>query len=490
MTHRHYSSDKEEIRRLNKENEELRKKIASIPNFQFSITDRQKAIIEFITKNPGISKAEIIRKLTQDSKGSRVTIVNDIDELENEHHIIICKRDKPNSQIYKVYVNEDNILLDTYDKLYDFKKNFIETIDKVILDKNWTEEIEHNKFELVISSLILIYVHALNSYITYILLEWSNKFENDTILLNKLFSLIIFTFVEINLKLITSFQIPYVKPLTGLSTFREISSPLSQGFLYKQFLLKPHIILNILKEYQRINLHSQIFPLLESAWKLSYPIYENISIFGPSTNEIKLRPLKQIHYTDANLPLLLFHYVRDHCNKIDPKILSRLPESHLIPPSFDIPLKLDEVFYKTVLLETLGQEKYSKINREFLINELARFVEYLEGLNYKKEQITEWKKEYPNDKTFEIKCTKYIHAVENFISTILENKTIVNILDIFINIKECKTERPKKLKDSITLASLESFFTELSKYRDLEKAMKITYDDVMNAANINYENQS
>ena len=75
----------------------------------------------------------------------------------------------------------------TYNKLNDFKKHFIETIDKIILDKNWSENIENNKFNIVISSLILIYTHTLNTYIAYILLEWSNKVQNDTTLLNKLF---------------------------------------------------------------------------------------------------------------------------------------------------------------------------------------------------------------------------------------------------------------------------------------------------------------
>ena len=119
----------------------------------------------------------------------------------------------------------------------------------------------------------------------------------------------------------------------------------------------------MLKEYQKIDLHENLFPLLESVWKLSYPIYENIKMFGPSSNEIKLRS-KQIYYTESNLPLLLFHYIRDHCNKINPQTI-RFPEPSLIPPSFDIPLRLDEDFYKNILSETLGQKKYSELNQEF-----------------------------------------------------------------------------------------------------------------------------
>ena len=117
-------------------------------------------------------------------------------------------------------------------------------------------------------------------------------------------------------------------------------------------------------------------------------------------------------------------------------------------------------------------------------------MEYVQGLNHKKERIIKWKKEYPNDMTFEIKSKKYIQTVESYISTILKNKTIVNVLSIFINIEKSKSEKPKKLKDSITSDSLDSFFTELSKYRDLEIEMKIAYDDVMNTAKIIYKNQS
>jgi hypothetical protein len=498
MIHRFRLTDKEEIDELRKkleecrkENEELKKDIALLPNFKFDLTKRQKAIIKFITNNPGKNKEDIIKKLTQDSQGSLMTIRKDIKILEEEYNMIISKKDKSNRWISQFYINEDSILLDTYNNLNNFKKNFIETIDNIVKDENWSKNVELNKFDIVISSLILIYVHTLNTYITYILLEWSNKLENDTTLLNKLFSLIFFTFVEINLKLINSFRIPYVKPLTGLPTFKEITSPVSQGFLYNQFLLKPHIILNVLKEYQKIKLHPYIFPLLDSAWKISSPVYENISMFGPSTNEIKLRPLRQIHYTDTNLSLLLFHYIRDHCNKFEQKIiLPRFPEPTLISPSFDIPIRRDEVFYKTILLETIGQEKYSEINQRFLVNELSRFVEYLQGLEYKKRQITKWKKEYPNGKTFEIKCTKYVQIIENFISTILENKIIENTLSIFIKLVKSKSEKSKELNNSITLNSLESFFRELAKYRDLEKEIDMAHIDVMNAVKLIYKNHA
>ena len=489
-------SDKDEITELRKrltdcmqENKKLKKEIASIPNVKFDLSDRQKAIIEFIKTNPGKNKEDIIRKLTQDSKGSLMTIRKDIKILEEEYKMIISRKDVANRWISQYYLNEENILLDTYNKLNDFKKHFIETIDKIILDKNWIENIENNNFNIILSSLILIYTHTLNTYITYILLEWSNKFQNDTTLLNKLFSLIFFTFVEINLKLINSFHIPHVKPLTGLSTPKEILSPLSQGFLYKQFLLKPHIILNMLKEHQKINLHEYLFPLLESVWKLSYPIYENIKMFGPSSNEIKLRTLKQIYYTDSNLPLLLFHYIRDHCNKINPKTI-RFPEPSLIPPSFDTSLRLDEDLYKNILLETLGQKKYSELNREFLVNELARFVEYLQDLNYKKEQITGWEDEYPDDKTFKIKCRKHVKAIDNYISNILESKTISNVLNIYVKRKEAKSEQAKKLQDSLTIDSLNSFFNELDNYRNLEKEMNETYDKIWNDVKIKCENES
>lgn len=478
---RTYVSYKDEIKKLMKENEELKTKIALMPHAQFAITERQKAIIEFITNNPGKNKEDIIRKLTKDSKGSRNPIVKDIKLLEEEHHIIICKKDKSNSQFYRIYPNEESILLETYNNLNNFKKNFMETIDNLVQDESLKKDTEQNKFDMIITSLILIYVHTLNTYITYILLEWSNKFQNDTALLNKLFSLIFFDFVDINIKLLTSFQIPYIKPLSRNATYNEVKSPISQRFVYGQFLLKPHIILNILKDYQKNNLHSYIFPLLDASWKISYPVYEYIRIIRPLGNAIKWKPLKQISNINADLSLLLLHYIMEYCNDSNQNVIfPRFFEPSLILPVFDMSLDDDEEFYKTLLLEAIGREKYSEKSLKFLANEFNRFQEYLYGLNTNKKNFTECIKRDPNNKILEAKCLNYINLVENFL-TIQQN----NINNLLNNVHNPETT-PKEVKglnkfinlQSLTLESLTQYFKEVNKSAEIRKEISQAVSEI------------
>ena len=100
-------SDKDEIIELRKrlkdcmqENEKLKKEIASIPSFKFDLSDREKAIIEFIKTSPGKNKEDIIKQLTQDSIASQVTIRKDIKILEEEYKMIIHRKKRSNRRIF------------------------------------------------------------------------------------------------------------------------------------------------------------------------------------------------------------------------------------------------------------------------------------------------------------------------------------------------------------------------------------------------------
>jgi hypothetical protein len=432
-------TDKEEIKELRKrldecekEKEELRKQIALLPNSKFDLTDREKSIINFITNNPGKSKQDIISQITLESKGSRNTIFKDITKLEKEYNMIISKRDKPNSQFYRIYINKDSILLDTYDSINNFKKVFYETIDKLVNDTNWSNIDAHDQLRSYsdIAALILIYVHILNTYITYLILEWSHKYIDNPSLLNKLYSLIFFNFMEINIKLVRTFKMQFVKPAAEECTPVDFFSPLTQGFIYNQFLLKPHIILNILREYKARNLHLHIFPLIDDAWKISLPIYKYTSMMGPAYNEVKFKPIKQIYNINNELPLLLFHYIEDHSNFTEIEVPFRIPLITSIPQRFDIPLeKNDDEILKPILVDIFGQERYNEIERKYFINRLIWFLEFVEDITRLREAIIEERKENPKSQEWKI-FLKFNKIVEKFIIEISKNEYVSKMLKI------------------------------------------------------------
>jgi hypothetical protein len=73
--------------------------------------------------NPGISKEGVVKGMKGDP--SRITVLNILNELEEEGWII-ARKDKPNSQIYKLYSNDKNILVSLDQELDDLEKAFIQ----------------------------------------------------------------------------------------------------------------------------------------------------------------------------------------------------------------------------------------------------------------------------------------------------------------------------------------------------------------------------
>ena len=103
------------------------------------LTGRQKAICEYIDKNPYTIKESVVKTLTKEGKGSRKTILNDINELV-EYGIIGIRKDKPNSQIHHLVINNDSLLLSVMSDLDGFSKSFFILIDET---KERFDEISH-----------------------------------------------------------------------------------------------------------------------------------------------------------------------------------------------------------------------------------------------------------------------------------------------------------------------------------------------------------
>ncbi len=89
---------------------------------------KEKMVIDFITKNPGVTKQKVVDAL--DGKFSRVIVFNTIKELEN-FDIIMIKKNKPNSQIHRLYINKHNQILVELDKLSNFEVLIIFLFEKI-----------------------------------------------------------------------------------------------------------------------------------------------------------------------------------------------------------------------------------------------------------------------------------------------------------------------------------------------------------------------
>jgi len=88
---------------------------------------RKLKVSRYVRDNPGISKEGVVKGMKGDP--SRITVLNTLNELEEEGWII-ARKDKPNSQIYKLYANDKNLLVSLDQELDELEKAFTQFLCK------------------------------------------------------------------------------------------------------------------------------------------------------------------------------------------------------------------------------------------------------------------------------------------------------------------------------------------------------------------------
>ena len=271
MVRKRYS-DKDEIDQLRKENEELRRQVAILPKKPIDdLHPREKRTLEYIERNPGTNKEKIISRLTEEGVGSRMTIRKAITSLA-EYDLILQRKqkDKPNSQIWEMYVNKGSIFLTVYNELDNFRNLFFDLIKK-ITKRNLVQKtsFEYNNLEY---HLLWICHHVLGAYLSYFVLKWPTQIH-DIVVQNKLYTIVLYKIVGILSKLSETFEeyerVPDIRTPTISVTF----SPILQTFVQHLFLLTPKVVVEILEDYKKYDMHKEVIPLIESAWKIGFPMY-------------------------------------------------------------------------------------------------------------------------------------------------------------------------------------------------------------------------
>jgi hypothetical protein len=84
---------------------------------------RKLKVSKYVRDNPGISKEGVVKGMGGDP--SRITVLNILNELEKEDWIM-ARKDKPNSQIYKLFANDKNLLVSLDQELDELEKAFIQ----------------------------------------------------------------------------------------------------------------------------------------------------------------------------------------------------------------------------------------------------------------------------------------------------------------------------------------------------------------------------
>ena len=77
-------------------------------------------MLDYVSKNPGRIKQQLVNYLDKSGISSRKTAYKDLSILIKDQKIVV-RKDKPNSQIHHLFINEENLLLSTIRELDDFK---------------------------------------------------------------------------------------------------------------------------------------------------------------------------------------------------------------------------------------------------------------------------------------------------------------------------------------------------------------------------------
>lgn len=213
--------------------------------------------------NPGCSKAAVVRGFIKEA--SRITVLNRLDTLEVEDYIV-TRKDKPNSQIYKIFLNENNLLVTETADLEHFKKVFSEMLETLVTRSDQLEMLWHKVRRqsppheyLKPSDLILpIYSHLMGVYIAKSVEEWPKKIK-DPDALKHLYQHIFTQLYEIE---------SFILDILGrIGKVQRTDFNLLPAIFNNSFLFTPERLDTLVYVFDRYNFINEATPVIDSLWK-------------------------------------------------------------------------------------------------------------------------------------------------------------------------------------------------------------------------------
>jgi hypothetical protein len=224
-------------------------------------------IVNYIAHHPGCSKEDVVRMMKEEN--SRITVLNRLHTL-NTNRYIVFRKDKPNSQIYKMYVDANNLLVTETTALEHFKKVFSEFLEILVkkrdeLERLWLKvrrERGHPHEDNKPSDLIpIIYSHLIVVYTAKSIAEWPKTDDKET--LKHLYERIFSQLFEIG-NIIIKFhpQITRVQ-LDDINVLQAILP----AILSSLFLLYPERFDLFLEVFERFEIIDEVTPVIDSLWE-------------------------------------------------------------------------------------------------------------------------------------------------------------------------------------------------------------------------------
>jgi predicted transcriptional regulator len=227
--------------------------------------EKDKQIVEYLKKNPGSTKEDIVKNL---NKYSRVTIFRAISRLLEKGVIITTYKNK-RSRINHLYVNYKEAIFSLQEYLGVFQFAYSELIDEAITVISSRVFEKRNLVERRMSclglffKLIELYKFVCTIYITSDIFLWSRRpLDNDT--LHNKFRHFFKMMKEMHYKLL---EIP-IRLRIDPEECEEIVCNL---LCTSKYGCSKVDLFNLLKYFEKYNLGKDLEPVVDALWALSYP---------------------------------------------------------------------------------------------------------------------------------------------------------------------------------------------------------------------------
>jgi predicted transcriptional regulator len=227
----------------------------------YDLEKREQLIIEYLNKNPGSTKEQVVDGLKKNY--SRMPVLNTINKLL-ENGLIIKEKDKNRKRTYHLFVNYQNIVTSLREELGAFKYFYFELLDQAIpvinnLLKDEGEEGKYFQYWNLLNALIYPYKYLCIMYITSDIFLWHRRpLDNDT--LHRKFEIFLKTIKKIHSKLLK---------IWPDSESESIVSPI---LFSSSFGFSKSYIEEMLERFEEYGLGDSAEPVLDVLWKISYPI--------------------------------------------------------------------------------------------------------------------------------------------------------------------------------------------------------------------------
>lgn len=226
------------------------------------LTNKEYDILEFVRKNPGISKQGLVDGLNQ--QYSRVTVWNTVDALL-KFGFLLAKPDARNRQTWNLFVDEGNILVSLTNqmRILEFLFSTIaKELTKHLTNPNEEVEVVENAYHLSID-IAFVYSFVLNTYVIYAITEWTKIKEK---FIHERLNAILFSKLTDILHIITDLVGDYM----GTEVFYPDQIP---------YLLRKEFLIELRQKANRLGLQDYIDSLLDATWDIGFELFKKRAPF-------------------------------------------------------------------------------------------------------------------------------------------------------------------------------------------------------------------